>query len=85
MLHLAQLQPQVARRMEAGEILAAEIPHRLVTRARASPTASMAVVLPLGARPSGQASCTGPMAMATRGRPTQRAVGAGGDRHDRHP
>ncbi len=39
---------------------------RLVTSARASPTASIAVVLLLGARPSGQASSTGPSSRTTR-------------------
>ena len=56
----------------------------LVTRAKASPRASMAVVLLLGASPRASASSNGPSSKHHGGRPAQRAVGPAGDRHDRH-
>ena len=77
---LAQPPPQVAGRMKAGKILAAKHRMRLVTSARASPTASMAVVLVLGARPSEQASCSGPRSIVTVAARASVLVGPAGDR-----
>ncbi len=56
----------------------------LTTSAKASPTASMAVVLVLGASPSEQASSSGPSSIVTVAARPRRARGPAGDRHDRH-
>jgi hypothetical protein len=46
--------------VEAGELIGGELPLFQSVNASASPSASMTVVLVLGARASGQASFTGP-------------------------
>ncbi len=65
--------------MEAGEVLAAEIAHAAGHQRQRIAQASMAVVLVLGARPSAQASCSGPSSMVDRGGAAQRAGARRGD------
>ena len=54
-----QLAAQAAARMKAGKVRGRKCRSRLRTSASASPSASIAVVLAVGARPSGQASRIG--------------------------
>ena len=84
MFHFAQLLAQVAGRMKAGKISRPKPRIWLTTSANASPTANMAVVLLLGARPKGQASSNGPSRWPPWPPGPSVLSAAAGDGDDRH-
>ena len=79
-----QALPQRSGRMHADKVFMPEPNRRIVTRAKASPRANMAVVLVLGANPRDRLPAMGRAKRTVAARASV-LVSRAGDRDDRHP